>query len=307
MTANSGEYPSVAEVVGATPVVRLQRLAPAHSTVLAKLEGANPAGSVKDRAAFAMIGAGLRAGTISPGDHLIEATSGNTGIALAAAAAVLDVRMTIVMPRGASAERRGAILAYGAELVETDRDGGMELARDTAAQIVDERGAHHIDQFSHPSNPGAHYEVTAREIWDQSRQRVSHVVSAMGTTGTVTGLSRAFAEIAPNVRVIGVQPAPGDSVPGIRTWPPEYVPRIYDGTHVAEIRHVSADAAMTMTRRLARSEGLLLGPSSGGAATVALDLARENTGAVVLFIAPDRGDRYLSTGIFADSGDERWS
>jgi len=285
--------------VGGTPMVRLQRLAPPTSTVLAKLEGGNPAGSVKDRAAFAMITAALDDGLIAPGDTVVEATSGNTGIALAAAAAVLDLHMVIVIPAGSSSERLDAVRAYGAELIETDRQGGMELARDEAARIAQERGAFQVDQFANAANPLVHFEVTAREIWEQSRHSATHIVIAMGTTGTVTGVSRAFATMAPHVQVIGVQPAPGESVPGIRLWPQEYVPQIFDPTHLAEIRHVSGARAKDLTRRLARTEGLLLGPSSGGAAAVALDIAHENPGSVVVFIAPDRGDRYLSTGLFA--------
>lgn len=308
MTAGAGmpggqgadpDLPTVDQIIGATPVVRLQRLAPESATVLVKLEGANPAGSVKDRPAFAMIAAALRSGRVAPGDTVIEATSGNTGIALAAAAAVFDLRMVIVMPAGSSAERLDSVRAYGAELVETDADGGMELARDEAARIATERGAYQVDQFSNLDNPLVHFETTAQEIWEQSQGRVTHVVATMGTTGTLTGVSRAFAAIAPGVKVVGVQPAPGESVPGIRAWPPEYLPSIYDDTHVAEVRQVSRDRAVKITRALARDEGLLLGPSSGGAAAIALDLAQENPGAVVLFIAPDRGDRYLSTGLFS--------
>ena len=293
------DFPTVDQIIGATPVVRLQRLAPQTATVLAKLEGANPAGSVKDRAAFAMVEAALSDGRISRGDTVIEATSGNTGIALAAAAAVFDLRMVIVMPAGSSAERLDSIRAYGAELVETDQAGGMELARDEAARIAHKRDAFQVDQFSNEDNPRAHFETTANEIWEQSKGRVTHVVASMGTTGTLTGVSRAFAALAPGVKVVGVQPAAGESVPGIRAWPPEYLPSIYDDTYVAEVRAVTRDRAIEVTRALARSEGLMLGPSSGGAAAIALDLAQDNPGAVVVFIAPDRGDRYLSTGLFA--------
>lgn len=291
-------YPTVSDIIGGTPMVQLQRLAPATATVLAKLEGANPAGSVKDRPAFAMIDAALRDGLIRAGDTVIEATSGNTGIALAAAAAALDVNMVIVIPAGSSTERLDAVRAYGAELIETDKRGGMELARDEAERIAHDRNAFQIDQFSNPANPAIHATTTAHEIWEQSHERVTHVVATMGTTGTVTGMAREFASLAPHVQVIGVQPAPGDSVPGIRAWPPEYLPRIFDPTHIAEVRHITSARAIDMTRRLARKEGLLLGPSSGGAAAIALDVATENPGSVVTFIAPDRGDRYLSTGIF---------
>lgn len=293
-----GGFPTVDQIIGVTPVAQLQRLAPDSATVLAKLEGANPAGSVKDRPAFAMIAAALRDGRVAPGDTIVEATSGNTGIALAAAAAVFDLRMVIVMPAGSSAERLDSVRAYGAELLETDQDGGMELARDEAARIAVERGAYQIDQFSNPDNPLVHFETTAQEIWEQSQGRVTHVVASMGTTGTLTGVSRAFAAIAPDVKVVGVQPAEGDSVPGIRAWPVEYLPAIYDDTHVSEVRRVTRDRAIEVTRELASREGLMLGPSSGGSAAIALDLAHENPGAVIVFIAPDRGDRYLSTGLF---------
>lgn len=293
------DFPTVDQIIGLTPVVQLQRLAPQEATVLAKLEGANPAGSVKDRPAFAMIAAALRDGRVAPGDTVVEATSGNTGIALAAAAAVFDLRMVIVMPAGSSAERLDSVRGYGAELVETDRDGGMELARDEAARIATQRGAYQVDQFSNPDNPLVHFETTAHEIWEQSQGLVTHVVVAMGTTGTLTGVSRAFAAIAPGVKVIGVQPAPGESVPGIRAWPTDYVPSIYDDTHVAEVRQVTRARAIDVTRDLARREGLMLGPSSGGACAIALDVASESPDSVVVFVAPDRGDRYLSTGLFA--------
>lgn len=299
MTHDNSAFLTVDQIVGGTPMVRLQRIAPRASAVLAKLEGANPAGSVKDRPAFTMIAAALRDGVVAPGDTVVEATSGNTGIALAAAAAVFDLRMVIVIPAGSSTERLNAVRGYGAELVETDKDGGMERARDEAARIAHERGAFQIDQFSNPHNPRAHFEVTASEIWAQSHQRATHIVASMGTTGTVTGLSQAFATVAPHVKVIGVQPAPGESVPGIRAWPVEYMPSIYDDTHISEVRQVSRARAIEVTRSLAQQEGLLLGPSSGGAAAIALDLADENPGAVVVFVAPDRGDRYLSTGLFS--------
>lgn len=297
-TVNSPTFPTVADIIGNTPVVRLQRLAPQGATVLAKLEGSNPAGSVKDRPAFAMIADAVRRGQIAPGDSLVEATSGNTGIALAAAAAVLGMHMIIVIPAGSSQERKDAVLAYGAELVETDRDRGMEYARDVADQIAAERGAVQLDQFANPANPAIHTDTTAQEIWQQTGGKVTHVVSSMGTTGTITGIARAFAELSDTVRVVGVQPAPGQSIPGIRAWPPEYLPAVYDPTHIAEVREVSGERAVSTARALARSEGLLLGLSAGGAAAIALDLAAEDLHRLVVFIAPDRGDRYMSTGVF---------
>ena len=293
------DFPYLEDIIGGTPVVRLRRLPAPGATVLAKLEGANPAGSVKDRAAFSMILAAAASGLINPGDELVEATSGNTGIALAAAAAALGYRMTIVIPEGTSQERLDSMAAFGANIVLTPKADGMEGARDRADALVAERGAVQLDQFANPANPLAHVVATAREIWEQTDGRVTHVVCAMGTTGTVTGVSRALAEIAPQVRVVGVQPAPGESVPGIRAWPPEYVPSIFDSTHIAEVRTVTGERAIDMARQLARVEGLMVGPSSGGAAAIALDLAAENPDSVVVFIAPDRGDRYLSTGLYS--------
>ncbi|WNM23475.1 pyridoxal-phosphate dependent enzyme [Demequina capsici] len=293
-----GAFPTLADAVGGTPIVRLHRLAPPGSTVLAKLEGNNPAGSVKDRPAFSMIAAAERDGLIAPGDLIVEATSGNTGIALAAAAAVLGYRFVLVIPEGSSQERLDTMRAYGADVVETPREQGMEHARDVAAQIERERGAVRLDQFSNPANPAAHEHATAHEIWDQTRGLVTHVVCTMGTTGTVTGVSRGLASIAPHVQVYGVQPAPGASIPGIRAWPQEYLPSIFDATHLAGVREVAGERAIETARALARNEGLLLGLSAGGAAAVAIDLAAENPGSVVLFVAPDRGDRYLSTGVF---------
>ena len=304
---SDAEYPTLEAAVGNTPIVRLRVLAPAGATVLAKLEGANPAGSVKDRPAFNMIATAERDGVITPGATLVEATSGNTGIALAAAAAALGYHLILVIPEGSSRERLDVMRAYGAEIVATDRAGGMELARDTASDLERTRGAIRLDQFANPANPAAHYVATAHEIVQQVGPALTHVVCPMGTTGTVTGISRALAELAPGVKTIGVQPAPGDSIPGIRAWPPEYVPAIFDGTHIAEVRHVSSERAIDITRQLAHREGLLLGVSSGGAAAIALDLAAEQVAegkpGVVLFIAPDRGDRYISTGIFDPLGE----
>ncbi len=295
----NGEFPTIDQIVGNTPVVRLQRLAPAGATVLAKLEGNNPAGSVKDRPAFSMIAAAEREGRIGPGAVIVEATSGNTGIALAAAAAVLGYHFILVIPEGSSRERLDTMRAYGAEVVETPKDQGMEHARDVAAEIERDRGAVRLDQFSNPANPASHVDATAREIWEQTDGRVTHVVCTMGTTGTVTGVSRGMAALAPHVQVWGVQPAPGASIPGIRAWPQEYLPAIFDDTHMAGVRTVTGERAVETARELARREGLLLGLSAGGAAAVAIDLAAENPGSVVVFVAPDRGDRYLSTGVFS--------
>ncbi|WP_062309979.1 cysteine synthase CysM [Demequina rhizosphaerae] len=296
--------PTIADLVGRTPVVRLQRLpAEGGGMVLAKLEGDNPAGSVKDRPAFSMIAAAEQDGLIAPGATLVEATSGNTGIALAAAAAVKGYRMILVMPAGSSRERSLSMTAYGAEVVETDKEGGMELARDVAEQISRDTGAVRLDQFANPANPRAHELATGPEIWEQTRGTVTHVVSSMGTTGTVTGLSRGLHGIAPHVRVVGIQPAPGAAIPGIRAWPPEYLPRVFDPTHIAEVRTVTQERAVETTRALARREGLLVGMSSGGAAAIALEIAAEEPGSTVVFIACDRGDRYLSTPLFDASGE----
>jgi cysteine synthase B len=292
------DFPTLADIVGGTPVVRLARLAPAGSTVLVKLEGANPAGSVKDRPAFGMIADAEASGRIVPGDVLVEATSGNTGIGLAAAAAAFGYRMVLVMPEDASAERVDLMAAYGARIVLTPREGGMELARDEAARIAAEEGATELNQFANPSNPASHYRSTAREIWEQTGGRITHFVSSMGTTGTITGVSQALKELSAAVRIVGVQPAPGESISGIRAWPPEYVPRIFDPTRVDEVREVSNARAIETARALARTEGLALGPSSGGAIAMAIDVAAESPGAVVVVISPDRADRYLSTGLF---------
>jgi len=296
-------YPTVESVVGNTPLVRLQRLTQGAggSLVLAKLEGNNPAGSVKDRPAFAMIAAAESSGLLTPGATLVEATSGNTGIALAAAAAVKGYRMILVMPAGSSRERFSTMRAFGAEIVETDQERGIEHARDVAEEIAAERSALRLDQFANPANPASHEATTGPELWQQTGGTLTHVVSSMGTTGTITGLSRSLKRLSPAVSVIGVQPSPGSQIAGIRAWSPGYLPAIYDPTHIDEIRTVSRERAISTTRDLARLEGLLLGVSSGGAAAIALDIARENAGATVAFIACDRGDRYLSTGLFDDA------
>jgi cysteine synthase B len=295
-------YPTVESVVGDTPLVRLQRLAAGDggSIVLAKLEGNNPAGSVKDRPAFAMIAAAESSGLLAPGATLVEATSGNTGIALAAAAAVKGYRMILVMPAGSSRERFSTMRAFGAEIVETDQALGIEHARDVAESIAAERSALRLDQFANPANPASHAASTGPELWRQTEGTITHVVSSMGTTGTITGLSKSLKEFSSGVVVIGVQPAPGANIPGIRAWSPGYLPAIYDPTRIDDIRTVTRERAIRTTRDLARHEGLLLGMSSGGAAAIALDVASENVGATVAFIACDRGDRYLSTGLFDD-------
>ena len=292
------DFPTLAETIGNTPIVRLVRMAPAGATVLVKLEGANPAGSVKDRPAFAMIADAEASGRIAPGDLLVEATSGNTGIALAAAAAAFGYRMVIVMPEGASHERVALMTAYGARVVLTPSEQGMEHARDDRGADRADEGAIELNQFANPANPASHYGATAHEIWEQTGDRVTHFVSSMGTTGTITGVSHALKELNPAVRVIGVQPGPGESVPGIRAWPPEYVPSIFDPAAVDETREVTEARAVEATRELARVEGLALGPSSGGAIAIAIDVASENPGAIVVVIAPDRADRYLSTDLF---------
>jgi len=296
-------YPTVDAVVGGTPLVRLQRMAADTngSLVLAKLEGNNPAGSVKDRPAFAMVAAAEANGLLSPGATLVEATSGNTGIALAAAAAVKGYHMILVMPAGSSQERFATMRAFGAEIVETDRERGMEYARDVAESIAHDRGALRLDQFANPANPDSHEATTGPEIWEQTGGTLTHMVSSMGTTGTITGLSRALKRLSADVSIIGVQPAEGSKIPGIRAWSPEYLPQIYDATHIDEIRTVSSDRAIHTTRELARREGLLVGVSAGGAAAIALDVAAQHPGSTVAFIACDRGDRYLSTGLFGEA------
>ena len=285
--------------VGNTPLVRLKRLpGNSDSVVLAKLEGNNPAGSVKDRPALTMISRAEARGQIKPGDTLIEPTSGNTGIALAMAAAIGGYRMILVMPEHLSVERRQTMRAFGAEIILTAKDGGMEMARDIAEKMRDEGRGLILDQFANPDNPLAHYEGTAPEIWRDSEGRISHFVSSMGTTGTIMGCSRFFKEKNPAIQIIGCQPGEGSQIPGIRKWPEAYLPRIYDRSRVDRLEYVSQAEAEDMTRRLAREEGIFAGISSGGAMTVALRLAREVRGAVIVTIVCDRGDRYLSTGVF---------
>lgn len=289
----------LAETVGNTPLVRLQRLPGATSNViLAKLEGNNPAGSVKDRPALSMITEAQKRGTIKLGDTLIEATSGNTGIALAMVAAIAGYRMILVMPESQSAERIKTMRAYGAELVLTPKSGGMEGARDIAQRMRDEGKGTILDQFANPDNPLAHYRSTGPEIWRDTGGRITHFVSAMGTTGTIMGTARFLKEKNPAVRIVGVEPEEGSSIPGIRKWSPAYVPKIFDAARVDQVEPVSQADAEDMARRLAREEGIFCGISSGGACTIALRVSRRVENATIVFIVCDRGDRYLSTGVF---------
>jgi cysteine synthase B len=291
--------PTVESCIGNTPLVRLQRLPAAGSgTVLAKLEGQNPAGSVKDRPAMSMIRHAEDRGEIHPGDTLIEATSGNTGIALAMAAAIRGYRMVLIMPEHMSAERRGAMRAFGAEIVLTPRAGSMEAAIDRARAMEAAGEGKVLDQFSNPDNPRAHYEGTGPEIWRDTGGRVTHFVSAMGTTGTIMGTSRYLKEQSEAVQIVGVQPTEGSSIPGIRRWPREYLPRIYEPRRVDRIVDISQEEAERTTRELARREGIFAGVSSGGSVAAALGIAAEAPDAVICCIVCDRGDRYLSTGLF---------
>ncbi|GIX21256.1 MAG: cysteine synthase [Gammaproteobacteria bacterium] len=293
-------FPTIEDFIGNTPLVRLQRLVDRErgNVVLLKLEGNNPAGSVKDRPAISMIRNAEKRGEIRPGDRLIEATSGNTGIALAMAAAIRGYPITLVMPENASLERRAVMKAYGAEIVLVDKQAGMEGARDLAQQMQAEGRGKVLDQFANPDNPRAHYEGTGPEIWRDTQGRVTHFVSAMGTTGTIMGVSRYLKEKNPRVQVVGVQPTEGSAIPGIRRWPPAYVPRIFDPSRVDRIIDVSQAEAEAMARRLAAEEGVFCGVSSGGAVAAALRLAAELEHAVIVTIVCDRGDRYLSTGLF---------
>ena len=292
-------YPSIENFVGNTPLVQLRRIpGDTSNVILAKLEGNNPAGSVKDRPALSMIVHAEARGEIKPGDTLIEATSGNTGIALAMAAAVRGYRMILVMPDNQSVERRQTMRAFGAELVLTPKEGSMELARDTAEKLRAEGKGIILDQFANPDNPLAHYEGTAPEIWRDTQGRLTHFVSSMGTTGTIMGCSRYFKEQNPAIRIVGVQPEEGAQIPGIRKWPLAYLPKIYDGRNVDSLEYVSQHDAEEMTRRLACEEGIFCGISSGGAMAVALRISQRVENATIAFIVCDRGDRYLSTGVF---------
>ena len=296
-------YPTIEDAVGRTPLVRLQRLdaernAARGNVVLAKLEGNNPAGSVKDRPALSMIRRAEERGEIKPGDTLIEATSGNTGIALAMAAAIKGYQMVLIMPEDLSVERAQTMKAFGAELILTPRSGGMEYARDLADKMVAQGKGRVLDQFANPDNPRIHYETTGPELWEQTDGRITHFVSAMGTTGTITGVSRFLKEKNPKVQIIGAQPAEGSRIPGIRKWPEEYLPKIYDPKAVDELVLVDQLDAEDMARRLAREEGIFGGISSGGAGWVAQQIAAREQGATIAFVVCDRGDRYLSTGVF---------
>ena len=293
-------YPSIEDFVGHTPLVRLKRIPGDTSNVLlAKLEGNNPAGSVKDRPALSMIMRAEQRGEIKPGDTLIEATSGNTGIALAMAAAMRGYRMILVMPENQSEERKQTMRAFGAQLILTAKQGSMELARDTAEKMRDNGAGIILDQFANPDNPLAHYEGTAPEIWRDTQGTLTHFISSMGTTGTIMGCSRFFKEQNPAIQIIGVQPEEGAQIPGIRKWTEAYLPKIYCGKNVDRLDYVSQADAETMTRRLACEEGIFCGISSGGALSVALRLSQQLENAVIAFIVCDRGDRYLSTGVFA--------
>jgi cysteine synthase B len=293
-------WPTIDDTVGNTPLVRLKRLpGDTTSVVLCKLEGNNPAGSVKDRPALWMIRKAEERGRIKPGDALIEATSGNTGIALAMVAAMRGYRMVLIMPDDLSAERRSSMTAYGAQLILTPASkGGMEYARDLAQQMQAEGKGIVLDQFANPDNPLAHYETTGPEIWRDTRGTITHFVSSMGTTGTIMGVSRFLKEKNPAIRIIGCQPEEGSKIPGIRKWPEAYLPKIYDRARVDRIEPVSQADAEAMARRMAAEEGIFAGISSGGATAVALRVAREVRDAVIVSIVCDRGDRYLSTGVF---------
>jgi len=293
------EFKTLEDYVGQTPLVRLKRIAAGRNNViLAKLEGNNPAGSVKDRPALSMILRAEARGEIAPGQTLIEATSGNTGIALAMAAAIRGYGMILVMPENQSIERRQSMSAFGAELVLTPKEGGMELARDVASRMSDEGRGVILDQFANPDNPLAHFEGTGPEIWEQTGGTVTHFISSMGTTGTIMGVSAYLKEKNPAIRIVGCQPTDGSQIPGIRKWPEAYLPSIYDNARVDQLEYVSQADAEEMTRRLAREEGIFAGISSGGAMCVALRLAEQLENAVIVSIVCDRGDRYLSTGVF---------
>ncbi|MEN9780231.1 MAG: O-acetylserine (Thiol)-lyase [Pseudomonadota bacterium] len=296
-------YPTIEDAIGKTPLVALQRIGAdtmreRRNVVLGKLEGNNPAGSVKDRPALSMIQRAEERGDIQPGDTLIEATSGNTGIALAMAAAIKGYRMVLIMPEDLSIERAQTMKAFGAELILTPKSGGMEYARDLAENMQREGKGRVLDQFANADNPRIHYETTGPEIWADTRGKVTHFVSAMGTTGTITGVSRYLKEKNPGVKIIGAQPSEGSRIPGIRKWPQEYLPKIYDPSHVDELVYVSQADAEEMCRRMAREEGIFAGISAAGACWVAQQISQRERDATIVFIVCDRGDRYLSTGVF---------
>jgi S-sulfo-L-cysteine synthase (O-acetyl-L-serine-dependent) len=296
-------YPTIEDAVGKTPLVALQRLGandmgPRGNVILGKLEGNNPAGSVKDRPALSMIRRAEERGEIKPGDTLIEATSGNTGIALAMAAAIKGYRMILIMPEDLSIERAQTMKAFGAELILTPKSGGMEYARDLADNMAAQGKGRILDQFANPDNPRIHYETTGPEIWEQTGGKITHFVSAMGTTGTITGVSRYLKEKNPAIRIIGAQPSEGSRIPGIRKWPQEYLPKIYDPAGVDELVYVSQSDAEETCRKMARTEGIFAGISAAGACWVAQEIAKTVQNATIVFIVCDRGDRYLSTGVF---------
>ena len=297
------KYPTIEDAIGKTPLVALQRLGAADNlargnVILGKLEGNNPAGSVKDRPALSMIQRAEERGEIKPGETLIEATSGNTGIALAMAAAIKGYRMILIMPEDLSIERAQTMKAFGAELILTPKSGGMEYARDLADNMAAQGKGRILDQFANADNPRIHYETTGPEIWEQTGGRITHFVSAMGTTGTITGVSRFLKEKNPAVRIIGAQPSEGSRIPGIRKWPQEYLPKIYDPAGVDELVYVSQSDAEETCRQMARTEGIFAGISAAGACWVAQEIAKTVQNATIVFIVCDRGDRYLSTGVF---------
>lgn len=296
----SVEYPTIADFVGNTPLVRLQRLpGDTSNTLLVKLEGNNPAGSVKDRPALSMIQQAERRGDIKPGDTLIEATSGNTGIALAMAAAIMGYRMVLIMPDHMSSERKASMAAFGAELVLVTQAEGMEGARDLADSMAARGEGVVLNQFGNMDNPRAHYEGTGPEIWQQTRGTITHFVSSMGTTGTIMGTSKYLKEQNPEVQIVGLQPADGSQIPGIRRWPEAYLPAIFERSRVDQIMDITQEEAETTMRRLASEEGIFCGVSSGGSVSAALRLSQQVENAVIVAIVCDRGDRYLSTGVFA--------
>jgi cysteine synthase B len=296
-------YPTIEDAIGKTPLAALQRIgvkenAARGNVILGKLEGNNPAGSVKDRPALSMIQRAQERGEIKPGDTLIEATSGNTGIALAMAAAIKGYRMVLIMPEDLSIERAQTMKAFGAELILTPKSGGMESARDLAEKMQKDGKGRVLDQFANDDNPRIHFETTGPEIWQDTQGRVTHFVSAMGTTGTITGVSRYLKSMSSAIRIVGAQPQEGSRIPGIRKWKEAYLPKIYDATNVDELVFVSQQDAEDMCRRLAREEGIFAGVSAAGACWVALQIAQQVENATIVFIVCDRGDRYLSTGVF---------
>lgn len=297
---NVAEFPTIEAYVGQTPLVRLQRLTQGtQSTVLVKLEGNNPAGSVKDRPALNMIIRAEARGLISPGDTIIEATSGNTGIALAMAAAIKGYKMTLIMPDNATQERKDSMLAYGAELLLVSKEQGMEGARDLALKLQAEGKGKVLDQFNNLDNPDAHFRTTGPEIWQQSQGQITHFVSSMGTTGTIMGVSRYLKAQDPNIQIIGLQPAEGSAIPGIRRWPAAYLPGIFEASRVDRVIDIEERDAVKTARALATEEGICAGVSSGGAVFAALQIAKAHPGSVVVAIVCDRGDRYLSSGLFS--------